>query len=147
VRWLVLVAGVGYAALAAMTRPLAVTASVAVAVPVVIVLIQAIRERPPTASRRPRRVPAAASGAHAGRPRPPAALRAHRGRTAAAWGAVVVLAAALELVAFFHQPAYNVAAPDFPTLSLLLDPVTEAGATRSLAWCCWLGAGWALVQR
>ena len=135
--WLALVAVVGYAAAAAMTRPLTGTASVAVAVPVLVVLIQAVRARP---SRRPRRGPA-------GRPGPPAA-RGGSGRwTAAAWGAVVLLAAALELTAFFRQPGYNVAAPDFPTLSLLLDPVTGAGATRFLVWCCWLWAGWALVHR
>ena len=144
-RWLVLVAGIGYAALASMTQPLTRTASFAVAVPVVIVLTQAVRQRPSTASRGPR-VAATASGAEAHRRRTPG-FRGPSRRTAAAWGVVVVLAAALELVAFVHQPAYNVGSPGFPTLSLLLDPVTEAGATRFLVWCCWLWAGWALVHR
>jgi hypothetical protein len=146
VRWLALLAGVGYAALATSTRPLTGTASVAVAVPVLMVLVRAVRRRPPTGSARPRRVPAAASTGAGGRRDPPGAVPGSR-RTAAAWGVVVALAAALELVAFFHQPAYNVASPDFPTLSLLLDPVTGAGATRFLVWCCWLLAGWALVHR
>lgn len=142
-RWLVLVVGVGYAALASMTQPLTGTAALAMALPVLIVLIQTVRRRPPTSHA----AMAAAWGADAGRRRAPAAFLGPRRRTAAAWGAVVVLAAALELVAFVRQPAYNVPTPDFPTLSLLLDPVTEAGATRFVVWCCWLWAGWALARR
>jgi hypothetical protein len=145
VRWLAVVAGVVYAALASLTRPLTGAAAVAVAVPTAIVLILAVRQRTPAAPQGPDRRTAAAS--EADRPRPFAAFRGPRRRTAVAWGAVVVLAAALELVAFLRQPAYNVASPDFPTLSLLVDPVTEAGATRFVVWCCWLWVGWALVRR
>jgi hypothetical protein len=110
-----------YAALASLSRPFSAAALVAVAVPVLVVL---------AASRRP--VPA-----------PPRPLR----RTAVACGALLTLAAVVELVAFVRQPAYNVAAPDLPTLSVLLDPLTGAGLTRFLAWCGWLFVGWQLVRR
>ena len=122
-RRLALAAGVLYAGLAALTRPLTAAAAVAVAIPAAVLLIRTARRRPSPALPDPRR------------------------RTAAAWAALVVLAAAVEVVAFVRQPAYDVASPDFPTLSLLLDPVTEAGPTRFLAWCCWLWAGWALARR
>lgn len=126
VRWLAVIAGVAYAAVAALSRPLTAAAAVAVAIPVAIVLVQSVRRRASTAR---------------------AAFTGPRRRTAAAWGAVVVLAGALELVAFSRQPAYNVATPDFPTLSVLLDPLTEAGPTRFVLWCCWLWVGWALARR
>ncbi|MFL6130836.1 MAG: hypothetical protein ACJ73E_17445, partial [Mycobacteriales bacterium] len=70
-----------------------------------------------------------------------------RRRTALAWGAVVALTAAVELLALAGQPAYDVAAPDHPTISLLLDPLTGAGPTRFAAWCCWLGLGRAVLRR
>jgi hypothetical protein len=126
VRWLAVVAGVAYAAVATLSRPLTAAAAVAVAIPVAIVLVQAVRWRPRTAR---------------------ATFDGPRRRTAAAWGAVAVPAAALELVAFARQPAYNVAAPDFPTLSVLLDPLSEAGPSRFVLWCCWLWVGWALARR
>jgi hypothetical protein len=125
-RWLAAIAGIAYAAAATLSRPLTAAAAVAVAIPVTVVLVQSVRRRPATA---------------------PAALTGPRRKTAAAWGAVAVLAAALELVAFSRQPAYNVATPDFPTLSVLLDPLTAAGTTRFVLWCCWLRAGWALAHR
>jgi hypothetical protein len=125
VPWLAFIGGIAYAAVATLSRPLTAAAAAAVGIPVAIVLVQSVR-RPPTAR-------AAFSGPHR--------------RTAAAWGAVVMLAAALELVAFLRQPAYDVATPDFPTLSVLLDPLTGAGPTRFLLWCCWLWAGWALARR
>jgi hypothetical protein len=127
VRWLAVIAGVAYAAVATLSRPLTAAAAVAVAIPVAIVLVRSVRRRPPPTAR--------------------AAVTGPRRRTAAAWGTVVILAAALELVAFSRQPAYNVATPDFPTLSVLLDPLTEAGPTRFVLWCCWLWDGWALVRR
>lgn len=127
VRWLAVIAGVAYAAVAALSRPLTAAAVGAVAIPVGIVLVQSVRRRPP--------------------PRAPGAFTGPRRRTAAAWGAVVVLAAALELVAFSRQSAYNVGTADFPTVSVLLDPLTEAGPTRFVLWCCWLWAGWALARR
>jgi hypothetical protein len=126
VRWLAVIAAVAFAAVATLSRPLTVAAAVTVAIPVAIVLAQTIRRRSPRAR---------------------AAFIGPRQRTAAAWGAIVMLAAALELVAFVRQPAYNVATPDFPTLSVLLDPLTEAGPTRFALWCCWLWAGWALARR
>ena len=112
--------------MATLSRPLTAAAAVAVAIPVAIALVQSVRRRPATTG---------------------TAFTGPRRRTAAAWGAVVLLAAALELVAFSRQPAYNVASPDFPTLSVLLDPLTEAGPTRFVLWCCWLWAGWALARR
>jgi hypothetical protein len=123
VRWLAVIAGVAYAAVATLSRPLTAAAAVAVGIPVAIVLVQSVR-RPRTAR---------------------AAFTCRR--TAAAWGAVVLPAAALELVAFARQPAYDVATADFPTLSVLLDPLTEAGPTRFVLWCWWLWAGWALARR
>jgi hypothetical protein len=126
VRWLAVIAGIVYAAVATLSRPLTAMAAVAVAIPVAIVLVQSARRSPPMAR---------------------AAFTGPRRRTAAAWGAVAVLAAALELVAFSRQPAYDVATPDFPTLSVLLDPLTEAGPSRFVLWCCWLWAGWALARR
>jgi hypothetical protein len=127
VRWLAVIAGVAYAAVATLSRPLTAAAAVAVAIPVAIVLVRSVRRRPPPTAR--------------------AAVTGPRRRTAAAWGTVVILAAALELVAFSRQPAYNVATPDFPTLSVLLDPLTVARPTRFVLWCCWLWAGWALARR
>jgi hypothetical protein len=126
VHWLAVIAGVVYAAVATLSRPLTAAAAVAVAIPAAIVLVHSIRWRSRTAR---------------------AAFTDPRRRTAAAWGAVVMLAAALELVAFSRQPAYNVASPNFPTLSVLLDPLTEAGPSRFALWCCWLWAGWALARR
>jgi hypothetical protein len=115
-------AGALYAGVASLSRPLTGAAAVAVAVPVAIVLVRAWR--PPT-------VPAAGP------------IR----RTVAAWGTLIVLAGAVELVAFVRQPAYNIASPDLPTLSVLLDPLTGGGPTRFLTWCGWLWVGWRLVRR
>lgn len=115
-----------YAALASLSRPLTGIAAVAVAVPVVIVLVRACR----------RRSPAPGDVGH---------TRVRR--TAVGWGALVVLAGAVELVALARQPAYDVASPEHPTISLLLDPVTEDGPVRFVAWCCWLGLGWAVTRR
>lgn len=120
---LVVGAGALCAGLSALSRPLSWVAALAVAVPVVLVLIESGRRVPV--------VPA------------PLPLR----RTAVAWGAVLGIAAAVELVAFVRQPAYNVASRDLPTLSVLLDPLTQAGLTRFLAWCGWLWVGWRLVRR
>ena len=124
---LVVGAGALYAGLASLTRPLTGAAAVAVAVPAALVLVRAWRPLPP-------RLPS--------RLGPPGAAR-----TAVAWGVVLVLAAAVELVAFARQPAYNVAFPDLPTLSVLLDPLTSGGPTRFLAWFGWLWAGWQLARR
>jgi len=112
-----------YAGVASLSRPFSAAAVVAVAVPLGIVLVRSRRRRPAV----PVDVP----------------LR----RTAVAWGAVLGLATVVELVAFVRQPAYDVASPALPTLSVLLDPLTSAGPTRFLAWCGWLWAGWELARR
>ena len=117
-----------YAAAASFTPPLSATAAVAVAVPATLVLVLATRHR---------------AGLGSGTPATDPRLR----RTAAAWAVLVVLGAALELAAWLHQPAYDVASPDFPTLSVLLDPVTDGGPGRFIAWCAWLYVGWRVVRR
>jgi len=111
-----------YAGVASLSRPFSGAAVVAVAVPVAVVLVRSRRRRPAV---------------------PNAPLR----RTAVAWGAVLGLATVMELVAFVRQPAYDVASPALPTLSVLLDPLTSAGPTRFLAWCGWLWVGWELARR
>ncbi len=115
-----------YAAAGSLTAPLTVLASVAVLVPGVIMLVVASVRRP----------------------------RAHRGpfrerlsRTALAWGGVVALTALWDLAAWLAQPAYNVAAADHPTISLLLDPLTGSPLPRFLLWFCWLYLGYRLVRR
>jgi hypothetical protein len=117
-----------YAAAASLTPPLSVAAAVAVAVPATVVLVLATWHRPGLGSRTP-------------------AIDRRLRRTAAAWAVLVVLGAAVELAAWLHQPAYDVASPDFPTLSLLLDPVTDGGPGRLIAWCAWLYVGWRVVRR
>ena len=111
-----------YAGVASLSRPFSGAAVVAVAVPVAVVLVRSRRRRPAV---------------------PNVPLR----RTAVAWGAVLGLATVVELVAFVRQPAYDLASPALPTLSVLLDPLTSAGPTRFLAWCGWLWVGWELARR
>ena len=111
-----------YAGVASLSRPFSGAAVMAVAVPVAVVLVRSRRRRPAV---------------------PNAPLR----RTAVAWGAVLGLATVVELVALVRQPAYDVASPALPTLSVLLDPLTSAGPTRFLAWCGWLWVGWGLARR
>ena len=111
-----------YAGVASLSRPFSGAAVMAVAVPVAVVLVRSRRRRPAV---------------------PNAPLR----RTAVAWGAVLGLATVVELVALVRQPAYDVASPALPTLSVLLDPLTSAGPTRFLAWCGWLWVGWELARR
>jgi hypothetical protein len=124
---LVVVAGVLYAAVAALTQPLTVLATVAWAVPALAALILA-------GSRTP-------AGHHGGG----ADLRIRR--TAAAWSAILALAAVLELAAWLQQPAYNVGSRDHPTISLLLDPILEPWPVRFAAWAAWLWVGWRVVRR
>ena len=111
-----------YAGVASLSRPFSGAAVMAVAVPVAVVLVRSRRRRPAV---------------------PNVPLR----RTAVAWGAVLGLATVVELVALVRQPAYDVASPALPTLSVLLDPLTSAGPTRFLAWCGWLWVGWELARR
>lgn len=115
-----------YAALAALSEPMTTLAAVAVLVPAVVVLVAACMRRPS--------------------PNPESTSPRVR-RATLAWGALVVLATAWELMAWLQQPAYNVPSSDHPTISLLLDPVTESGAPRLGVWCCWLYVGYRLVRR
>jgi hypothetical protein len=123
---LVLVAIALYAGGAALTAPLTGAATVAVAIPSAVLLVLA--------------------GLHRPAPRP-AARGPRPRRTAVAWATVVLVAAVWDLTAWLQQPAYDVAAHDHPTISLLLDPVTESWPWRFAAWCCWLYAGYRLVRR
>lgn len=116
---------VGYAALASLTEPLTGAAALAVAVPCAVVLLLL---------RRPSRGEAVVAGQ-------PVC------RTAALWVALAVSAAAWELAAWLQQPAYDVATADHPTVSVLLDPVTDDGLSRFVVWGCWLYAGYRLVRR
>jgi hypothetical protein len=115
-----------YAALAALSEPMTTLAAVAVLVPAVVVLVAACTRRP--------------------FPNPESTGPRVR-RATLAWGGFVVLAAVWELTAWLQQPAYNVPSSDHPTISLLLDPVTESGAPRLVVWCCWLYVGYRLVRR
>lgn len=127
-RRLVLVAMGLYAAAASLTQPHTGAATLAVVVPAAVVVLALAGTRRP-------------SGSDAADPHPPL------GRTAWAWAAVVVSAAVWELAALLQQPSYNVASEDHPTLSILLDPLTDTTAPRFLAWCCWLYLGYRLVRR
>jgi hypothetical protein len=60
---------------------------------------------------------------------------------------VLALVAVVELAALVRQPAYDVASPEHPTISVLLDPVNGGGPTRFVAWCGWLALGWAVLRR
>ena len=130
----ILVAGaVVYAAAASATAPLTGAAMVMVAVPAAGVLVLAVRSR---------------NGR--GRPAPPAdtpPVDRRLRRTATAWAVPILFGGVLELSAWLRQPAYDVASPDHPTLSLLLDPVTGGGPGRLVAWCAWLYAGWRVARR
>lgn len=119
-------ATVAYAVAGSLTSPLSMASLVAVVVPVAEATAWTLA-RPP-------------------RPRPQPPRRALR-RTAIAWAAMVVLAGTWELVAWLRQPAYNVASTQHPTISVLLDPVTQAQPGRLLAWAVWLAVGWWLVRR
>jgi hypothetical protein len=125
-RGVVLACIVLYAAAASLTRPLTGAAAVAVAVPAVAGLVLAGIARP--------------SAGHKGIDPP---VR----RTAVLWAAVVTLGTGWELAAWLQQPAYNVASYEHPTVSMLLDPVTQAGIPRFAAWCCWVYVGYRMVRR
>lgn len=133
VRWLderrrrVALLGIGlYAGLASLSRPFSDAAAVAVAAAGAGVLVLAVLHRPV-----------------AGPPTTQPPVR----RAALAWATVLALVAVWDLVAWVQQPAYNVASHDHPTISILLDPVTEPLVPRFAAWCCWLYVGVRLVRR
>ncbi|MEJ3744036.1 hypothetical protein WEI85_12160 [Actinomycetes bacterium KLBMP 9797] len=51
------------------------------------------------------------------------------------------------LFAVLEGTTFVAGSADYPTLSLLLDPVLEHAAARSLAWFGWLCGFWWLVRR
>ena|SRR5689334_1864869 len=108
---------VGYAALAALCRPLTVAAAVAVVLPAIALVAVAGRRRPP-----------------------PRAVLARR--QVAPWAALVAAVAAWEATALLWG---NDAA--HPTLSLMLDPVLATYLGRVVGWIGWLGVGRWLVNR
>jgi hypothetical protein len=108
---------VGYAALAALCRPLTVAAAVAVALPGIALVVLAARRPPP-----PRIVLAP--------------------RHVAPWvGLVGVFATWEATAALWGNDAAH------PTLSLLLDPVLATYPGRVAGWIAWLGVGRWLVIR
>ena len=115
-----------YAAAASLTAPLTSAAAVAVLGASVVMLLLALK--PPTSPDRQ-------------------VIGGRLSRTVLAWGGVVALAAIWDLIAWLRQPAYDVASPAHPTVSLLLDPLTGSTVPRFLLWCLWLYAGYRLVRR
>jgi hypothetical protein len=111
------VALVGYAALAALCRPLTLPSAVAVALAAIAMVALAARGQPPPRSVR-------------------------RGWHAAPWMVLAMLLAAWEVTAMLWG---NDAA--HPTLSLLLDPVLATYPGRVAGWLGWLGLGRWLVAR
>ena len=77
------------------------------------------------------------SGRTARRP-PPTRL----GRGAAWWLVPMLVVALTELFAFSNTPR-----PDYPTLSLLADPVLDHYLPRAACYFGWLAGFWALVRR
>lgn len=63
-------------------------------------------------------------------------------RQAAWWLAPVLLLAAVELVGFSRHSI-----SDYPTLSLLADPVLEHYLPRAAGYLAWLAGFWVLVRR
>jgi hypothetical protein len=107
----------GYAAVAALCRPLTIPAAVAVVLAVIALVVLA---------------------AHRGRPPRVAVERRH----VVPWVVLLALFAAWETTAALWG---NDAA--HPTLSLLLDPVLETYPGRLVGWTAWLGVGAWLVTR
>jgi hypothetical protein len=62
------------------------------------------------------------------------------------WSVVITAGLLWEAWAFFHQPAWDVANHDYPTLSVLLGPAFEHDAVHFAAWSVWLYAGLRLVR-
>ena len=110
---------VGYAALAALARPLTLPAVVAVLLPGLALLTLAARR--PARPVRPVR------------PRAPAVIL---------WTAMTLLVVGWEATAWVWGNDY-----EHPTLSLLLDPVLDTYPGRVVGWVGWLAAGRWLVTR
>lgn len=119
-----LAVGAALAAGGAATRPFSWSATVLVAVPVVVVSVHTFRARP-------ERIPRTA--------------RLRRG--VAVWSTLLVTASAWEAYAFVRQPDRMRASYAHPTLSTLLDPALEHWPLRFAGWLVWLGVGWWLVSR
>lgn len=62
------------------------------------------------------------------------------------WSVLFALGLLWEAWAFFHQPAWDVAAYDYPSLSSLVKPYLEHRAVAFGAWMLWLYAGVRLVR-
>jgi hypothetical protein len=124
-----LVAGVLYAGLASLASPLTSAALAAWALPAAGILVGA------GGGRRSRRVQ---TEAYEGSP----GLR----RTTMAWAVIAMFAIFAELTAWLRQPGYNVASVDHPTISVLLDPVTDFWPLRFALWCGWLWVGWRVAR-
>lgn len=63
-------------------------------------------------------------------------------RAALWWLVPLLILAITELWAFLNTPN-----PDYPTVSLLLDPVLEHYLPRAAGYFAWLAGFWALVRR
>lgn len=119
-----LAVGVVLAAGGAATRPFGWSATLLVAVPVVVASVPAFRARP-------KQIPGTA--------------RLRRG--VAVWSTLLVAASVWELYAFARQPDWTQPSDVHPTLSTLLDPALEQWPLRFAGWLVWLGVGWWLVSR
>jgi hypothetical protein len=63
-------------------------------------------------------------------------------RAAAWWLAPLLLIALIELFAFLHHST-----SDYPTLSLLADPILDRYLARAACYVGWLSAFWGLIRR
>lgn len=68
------------------------------------------------------------------------------GRWWAAWPALLILAALIELSSFLQQPDPQTGSYRHPTLSTLIEPLLDAPVVRAGALMVWLAAGWWLVR-
>jgi hypothetical protein len=105
------------------TAPLTVAALVAVLIPVLMATVWTLANPPSSA-----------------------AMETDPGTSAFAWSSILLVAVGWELAAWLRQPAYNVSVPDDPTLSVLLDSVTETRPGRFIAWTVWLWIGWRFIR-
>jgi hypothetical protein len=64
----------------------------------------------------------------------------------AAWAAVFVALALLELAALLLQPSLTVGSQAHPTISVLVEPLLAGHLGRSTGLALWLAAGWYLVR-
>lgn len=62
------------------------------------------------------------------------------------WTALLVAGLLWEAWAFFHQPAWDVASYDHPTISSLVEPYLDNRGVRVGAWTLWLYSGFRLVR-